>query len=261
MCAKKNIVPASLVLLYAAFVVTSQPLRRVAIHSPTVIRELPHDTRSFTQGLVYHNHLLYESTGAPGAEHSTLQKIDSRSGEVLERIEVEGIFAEGLALVDTTLIQLSWKSGTALGYHYATFAPLRSWSYRGQGWGLAAGPTDLFMSNGTAQITLRDPYSFAPLSHIEVTLNGTPLKHLNELEYAAGMVLANIWYRDSIAVIDPHSGVVDALIDCSELSRQARRRYPRSDVLNGIAYDPHTGHLYITGKYWPVLFEIAVTLP
>ncbi len=218
-----------------------------------ILKDYPHDTSSFTQGLVRSGACLYESTGERG--YSKLRKVRLADGKVLRERSLERrYFGEGLALAQGRLIQLTWTSGVAFIWDPETFEPLGQFSYSGEGWGLTFDGSWLIMSDGSSVLTLRDPKSFAVWRRLPVTLNGRPVENLNELEYVEGQIYANVWQSTQIVRIDPSSGHVTAVIDASSLPYTPR--VPGNDVLNGIAYDPQKGTFLLTGKLWPRLFEV-----
>jgi glutamine cyclotransferase len=223
---------------------------------PAIVRTLPHDTTAFTQGLVLRDGFLFESTGKYG--RSSLRKLDTATGEVVRRVSLDRrLFGEGLAFHDESLVQLTWREGRALVYAYPDLTLRGEYRYEGEGWGLTAIEESLVMSDGSDTLTFLDE-RFAPTRRLAVTLEGRPLTRLNELEYARGMIYANVWHSDFIFAIDPASGAVRRVIDCTALAA----RIPALDeqaVLNGIAYSDSTGTFFLTGKNWPLLFE--VTLP
>lgn len=228
----------------------------VALATVEVIERRGHDPGAFTQGLVFHDGRLYESRGLYG--ESALTEIDPSTGEVLRRVDVDpDVFAEGLAHVDGRLIQLTWRAELAYVYDRETFDLLDTFSYRGEGWGLCNDGTDLWMSNGTATLTRRDPQTFEALEAVDVTLAGQPLESLNELECIDGFVWANVWLTDLIVVIDPATGQVVSRIDASGLLT-ADEEAAGADVLNGIARDDTTDEIVITGKRWPAMFAVDV---
>jgi glutamine cyclotransferase len=228
---------------------------RPAIYGYTVVATYPHDRAAFTQGLVYDNGVLYESTGQYG--QSSLRKVQLKTGRVLQRRGVSRkYFAEGLVLVGNRLIQLSWKEQTGFVYDKATFRQTRTFTYTTEGWGITFDGTSLIMSDGSANLYFLDPQTFALQDTLAVSDNGQPVTRLNELEFVNGEILANVWQTDRIARINPKTGRVIGWIDLSGLLTPTERQ--RADVLNGIAYDPKGDRLFVTGKYWPKLFEIKL---
>lgn len=220
-----------------------------------VVARHPHASDAFTQGLLWHDGALYESTGLEG--RSSLRRVDLTTGEVLERTDVpEAYFAEGLARVGDRLIQLTWQNERAFVYDLRTFEKVAEHSYEGEGWGLCFDGTHLVMSDGSDRLSLRDPRTFEVVRTVRVTKIGRPVRYLNELECVDGKVWANIWQRDEIVGIDPSTGVVTDTVDASGLlSREERRG---TDVLNGIAWLPDRGHFLLTGKLWPWAFEVEL---
>lgn len=227
-----------------------------------IIATHPHDTGAFTQGLaVLHGNLL-ESTGRNGQSALWLKEI--ASGKVLRRAPLDDRhFGEGLAVARGRILQLTWTSGVALQYDLQ-FKRTGEFSYRGQGWGLAFDGKRLLMSDGSDRITFRDPGTFAAGGQLQVRDGEAAVTMLNELEFAGGWLYANVWHSDRIAVIDPASGAVRAWLDLAAL-RERFAKPPGWDagehVLNGIAFNPANGHFYVTGKCWPVLFELNVGPP
>ncbi len=218
-----------------------------------VLSKHPHDRTAFTQGLLLHNGKLYESTGLNG--QSTLRIVDPESGEVEKSIDIEReFFAEGLTLVDDKLIQITWKKGVAFVYNVDTFERIQTYTYQGQGWGLCYDGTNIYMSDGSPNLFVRDPNTFDLLGQIPVTLAGKPLPNLNELEFVNGFVYANVWQTNNIVKIDPASGKVVSVVDAANLLSAEEKK--GADVLNGIAYDPETETFLITGKHWPTLFKV-----
>lgn len=221
-----------------------------------VVREYPHDPAAFTQGLLYHEGFLYESTGLQG--QSTLRKVELETGRVLQRFDVSGqYFAEGLALFGGRLYQLTWQSRLGFVYDLRTFQVQRLFNYRGEGWGLTHNGTSLILSDGSNRLRYFHPETFDPQQEVEVFDGQRPLTLLNELEYIDGEVWANIWQSERVARINPTTGQVLGWIDLSGLLSAEDRRRP-VDVLNGIAYDPQGKRLFVTGKLWPKLFEIEL---
>jgi glutamine cyclotransferase len=225
-----------------------------------VVNTFPHDPRAFTQGLLFHDGRLLESTGQ--YDQSTLREVDLATGAVLRKWAVPGqYFAEGLTLLDGKLYQLTWKEGKVFVYDPnadpKTFHKDGEMSYTGEGWGLTTDGHWLIMSDGTSLISFRNPATFAVDHTIQVLKGGQPQERLNELEYVRGEIYANIWRTDWVARIDPASGRVAGMIDFSYLLPAADRT-STTDVLNGIAYDPAGDRLFVTGKNWPKLFEVRL---
>jgi glutamine cyclotransferase len=229
----------------------------VPIYGYRVVAAYPHNTAAFTEGLAYVDGTLYESTGLEG--ESTLRRVDLASGKVLQSVNLDpSFFGEGIAVLGDRIYQLTWKAGVALVYDRETFEQVGTFHYEGEGWGLTTDGTRLIMSNGTNRIVFRDPDTFDEVSHIDVTLGGQPVGNLNELEIVGDELWANVWLTDVIARIDPETGEILGLIDLRGLLSAKDRRKVKVDVLNGIAYDPASGHLYVTGKWWPKLFQIEL---
>ena len=218
-----------------------------------VLRELAHERDAYTQGLVWWNDQLFESTGRHG--ESTLRRLDPRTGRVEQRIEVpDQYFGEGLAIVDRRILMLTWTSGRAFTYDRDSFELGETFQYQGEGWGLCYDGARLVMSDGSDRLTFRDPDSFEPIGEQFVRLRGQPLRNLNELECVDGAVYANVWEQDFLVRIDPVTGRVTDYIDATDLLQGGDRN--GSEVLNGIAYNPTTETFYITGKWWPKMFEV-----
>ena len=223
-----------------------------------VLQVYPHDPGAFTQGLLMHDGVLYESTGLVG--QSSLREVTLSTGAVVRQLNVPSpYFAEGLALVGEELIQLTWQNQVAFRYDRATFASQGQFTYTTEGWGLCYDGTRLVMSDGTSLLYFRDPTTFAIQSSVTVRLNGAPLDRLNELECVDGFVYANVWTTDSIVKIDPATGRVVAHINAAGLLTTTERSH--TDVLNGITVDPANGDFLITGKFWPKLFRVKFVAP
>lgn len=224
---------------------------------PEVLSVIERDGSSYTQGLLLHEGSLYESAGRTG--ESRLMEVDPATGEVLREVWLnEQVFAEGLALVEDRLIQLTWTSQIAYFWDLESFQPLGIYLYEGQGWGLCYDGEFLWMSNGSEYLQKRHPNSFRLLEEIPVLLEGQPINNLNELECVGESIYANVYKTDYILEIDPSSGVVNALVDASGLlTEEEWAALDRSaEVLNGIAYDAENDLFYITGKYWTKLFTV-----
>ncbi len=220
-----------------------------------VTERRPHDPESFTQGLVFDNGRLFESRGLRG--RSALTEIHPDNGQVLRQVNLhEDFFAEGLAVVDDRLIQLTWTSGIAFIYDLSSFDSIGEFTYEGEGWGLCYDGSDLWMSNGTDVLVRRDAQTFEALDQVNITLNGRGVNRLNELECVGGLIWANVWRTNTIVVIDPSTGEVVSSIDASGLLAPAEALF--ADALNGIAYDERRDSMVITGKEWPAMFEIEL---
>lgn len=220
-----------------------------------VVRTLPHDPKAFTQGLLFYDGKLYESTGLRG--RSSVRRVDPESGMVERKVDLPAeLFGEGLARVGGLLIQLTWQEGRALVWNLTTMRKEKEFSYQGEGWGLCFNGRHLVMSDGSDTLALRNPETFAKQAEVVVRRAGKPVRNLNELECVDDVVYANVWQDNHIAAIDLRTGEVRAWIDAAGLLPPDEER--GVDVLNGIAYLPNTGHLLVTGKLWPKLFEVEI---
>ena len=224
------------------------------VYGYEVVNVYPHDPGAFTQGLVYHEGMLFEGTGRYG--ESDIREVELETGNVIRKREIaDQYFGEGIALWDEELIQLTWRSHVGFVYDRETFARQREFSYPTEGWGLTHDGERLIMSDGSSALFFLNPETLERTGRVQVEDDGEPIDQLNELEHIDGKVYANVWQTDRIAIIDPDSGRVTAWIDLPGLLDPADRT-PRTDVLNGIAYDAENDRLFVTGKYWPKLFEI-----
>lgn len=221
-----------------------------------IVRRYPHDPRAFTQGLLWHDGRLYESLGQPG--ESEVRRVRLETGAVEARSPIPtNQFGEGLALAGRQLISLTWQDGIAYRWDVRTLRQRGTASYPGEGWGLVAQGRRLILSDGSATLRFIDPASFRELGRLSVTAGDRPISQLNELEMVEGELWANIWRTDYIARIDPASGRVTGFVDLRPLAEEIGSGDPDA-VLNGIAYDPATRRLFVTGKRWPTLFEIRL---
>jgi glutaminyl-peptide cyclotransferase len=254
----KPAIATALLAVLACAPATVAQRKPAPVQSYKVVATFPHDTSSFTQGLVFADGQLYESTGLEG--ESTLRRVDIATGKTLQRIDVpKQYFAEGLALVGDELLQLTWKHQVGFVYDRATFKQKRTFAYKDEGWGIAYdGASRLVMSNGSDTLTFLDPKTFAAAKALRVQDAGRPVGNLNELEWVEGEIWANVWMTDRIARISPNTGEVNAWIDLSTLF-PPQQRMPPADVMNGIAYDKATRRIFITGKKWPRLYQITVS--
>ena len=221
-----------------------------------VIRRLPHDTTAYTQGLLYVDGQLYESTGQLG--RSDVRRVDLETGQVQASTRLaNNRFGEGLALLGERLFQLTWQTHVGYVYEASTLALVDSFAYTGEGWGLATDGTSLIMSDGTANLRFLDPETFETTKEVTVQDQGSALTSINELEYVQGVLYANIYQSDRMVRIDPNTGEVLAWYNLAGLLPSGERSRT-TDVLNGIAYHEGTGNLLVTGKFWPALFEIRL---
>ncbi len=221
-----------------------------------VVNSWPHDTGAFTQGLLFHDGSLYESTGLNG--RSSLRRVVLETGEVVQRVDVDPqYFAEGLALFKDKLYQLTWRSGSGFIYDLRTFKRVGQFAFYNEGWGLTSDSTYLYLSDGTNVLRVLDPVTLKPVRTIPVFDGETTVPELNELEWIRGEIWANVWQTDRIVRIDPSNGRVKGYVDLTGLLAPQDRR-PGIDVLNGIAWDARTDRIWVTGKLWPRLFEIRL---
>ncbi|WQE36399.1 glutaminyl-peptide cyclotransferase [Brevundimonas bullata] len=241
----------------AASSASPAPDTRPPVYGYEVVRTFPHDPTAFTQGLVIRDGVLLESTGrAP----SSVRRVRLEDGVVLQKHELAPeYFGEGLTEFDGRLITLTWNNGVGFVWNGADLKPIARFSYAGEGWGLTHDGARLILSDGSAALRFLDPVTFAETGRVAVTLNGRPVRQLNELEWIDGEVWANVWQTNYILRIDPASGHVVGIIDLSGLLPAGTIKDPNDDVLNGIAWDAATRRLFVTGKNWPSLFEIRLT--
>lgn len=227
----------------------------VPVSSARIVASYPHDPGAFTEGLFWRGGRFYESTGMPGA--SSIREVEPATGRVLRRVDLPApLFGEGIAPVGREIVSLTWRGGVGFRWSLAGFRKLGSWRYPGEGWALTSDGRNLVMSDGTPELRLLDPKTLRERRRITVTADGVPVANLNELEYVDHEILANIWMSDRIARIDPASGKVVGWIDVAALRAKAGVSN-RDAVANGIAWDRTRRRLFVTGKYWPRLFEIA----
>lgn len=230
--------------------------RQIPVYTYEVVESYPHDTHAYTQGLVFHDGVFYESTGQYG--ESSLRKVEIKKGKVKKKIDVPGqYFAEGMTILGGKIYQLTWQQNKGFIYDLKDFKLEGEFHYDGEGWGLTTDGQSLILSDGTNQIRFLDPKDFRVVKTLNVLDGQEPLTELNELEYIHGEIYANIWKTDRIVRIDPRTGHINAWIDLAGL-RPQETMTNGENVLNGIAYDPQGDHLYVTGKRWPKVFEIRL---
>ena len=239
---------------------TAVPPQTPINYSYTIVNSYPHDVGAFTQGLIWHDGIMYESTGQRG--ESDVRRVLLESGEVMEEVPIDDqYFGEGITIFDDKLYQLTWQAGTGFVYDADSLELLDSFTYPTEGWGMTHDGEQLIMSDGTNTIYFWDVETLEENGRLQVHDGDTPIARLNELEYIDGEIYANIWQTNLIARIDSETGAVVGWIDLRGLlsaEEMAGLSNPGNAVLNGIAYDAENGRLFVTGKLWPTLFEIEL---
>lgn len=228
----------------------------IPVYTYKIVNTYPHDRSAFTEGLVFKDGVLYEGTGLHG--YSTLRRVKLETGEILQIRELPPqFFGEGVTIYGNKIIQLTWQSHTGFVYDKYSFKLLKEFNYPNEGWGITHNGKHLIMSDGTETLHFLDPETFEEVSQIEVSANDIPITRINELEYIQGEIYANIWHTERIARIDPLTGQVIGWIDLKGIL-SPKDDSKAVDVLNGIAYDAKNDRLFVTGKFWPKLFEIEL---
>lgn len=244
-----------LTILAMSFLILSCGNAKVKEYKLDVVAEYPHDTGSYTQGLFFQDGQMYESTGQYGL--SSFMKVDLETGTALERMDFnDEYFVEGSVMFEGNLYILTWTNRKAFVYDAETLEYKAAWKYPREGWGITHDGRNLIASDGSANLYFMDG-NFAQQKKLKVTLEDRPVRFLNELEYIDGKIWANVYTTDSIVIINPKTGKVEGLVDCTGLLPRALHE-PSTDVLNGIAYDEKTGKIYLTGKNWPRLYEVRL---
>ena len=229
---------------------------QVPVYGYEVVNTFPHDPTAFTQGIIFHDGALIESTGLEG--RSTLRRVELQTGKVLQKVDVPPFFfAEGMTLFNGKIYQLTWKGEKGFIYDPQTFKKTGEFTYTGEGWGLTHDADSLILSDGSNQIRFIDPNTYKVKRTISVLDRGRPLEEINELEYVRGEIFANIWHDDRIVRIDPQTGRINGWVDMTSLLKPGDVTNEEA-VLNGIAYDEQGDRLFVTGKLWPKLFEIKL---
>ncbi|MEO5930815.1 MAG: glutaminyl-peptide cyclotransferase [Candidatus Kapaibacterium sp.] len=232
------------------------PIDTTPVYTVEVVKEYPHDTAAFTEGLVYDDGYMLESTGMPGT--SSLRETELASGRIVRKFDMpREYFGEGLAYFGDRLYQLTWQNQIGFVYDRKSFKQLDTFSFYGEGWGLTHDENNLIMSDGTSTLRILEPGTLKVKGTLVVFNGNQQVGKLNELEYIDGEIYANIWQTERIARIDPVSGNVKAWIDLTGILKPAERT-GHEDVLNGIAYDPKGKRLFVTGKYWAKIYEIRL---
>lgn len=240
----------------------SAPEKFVPTIEYTITSTLPHDTNSFTEGLLFYNNQLFESTGSPEnipATKSVFGSVDPKTGVIQAKAELDKkqYFGEGIVFFNNKVYQLTYKNQLGFIYDATTFKPLGRFSFSNEeGWGLTTDGTSLIMSDGTNVLTYLDPATLKPTKTLNVRNAGYAEDYLNELEYINGYIYANVWTKNYVVKIDPATGDIAGILDLSMLMDKAKSKYRESNVVNGIAYDAATDKIYVTGKLWPEIFEI-----
>ena len=223
-----------------------------------IINEYPHDINAYTQGLEFYNGELYESTGQRGK--SSLRKVNYKTGDILQKIDLDPKhFGEGLTILNDKLYQLTWESRVGFVYNPTDFSKTKTFNYKksNQGWGICNDGNTLYKSDGTEKIWTLNPDTLEEDDYIQIYNNSSRIKSVNELEWIDGKIYANIYQRNGIAIINPTNGAVEAVVNCNSLRKKVTQ-HAKLDVLNGIAYNPDTNTIFVTGKNWDKLFEIKL---
>jgi glutaminyl-peptide cyclotransferase len=246
-------------LAYSANAASAQD--SIPVYGYQVVHTYPHDTKAYTEGFFYLDGYFYEATGTVG--ESTVRKVDVKTGKVLQQLDLPPPdYGEGIVAWKNRLIELTWQSQHGFIYDLKTFKKLGEFDYPGEGWALTADSHHIYMSDGTPTIRILDPNTLKQTGKIDVTAHGKPVANLNELEWVKGQIYANVWLTNAIARIDPATGKVVGVINLTGLAPQPGDTVdPANDVLNGIAYDAAHDRLFVTGKRWPMIYEIKLTAP
>lgn len=240
----------------------SQSAETFKVMNYVLAGKTPHDLTSFTEGLFFHNRQLFEGTGSPAElpqTRSIAGPVDLKTGKIDVKIELDRskFFGEGVVILKDKFYQLTYKNQLAFIYNARDFKNIGSFKYTSaEGWGLTTNGTELIMSDGTDKITFIDPTSFKKTKELNVKANGNPVYYINELEYVNGYIFANIWMTTQIAKINASTGNVVGVMDLAALQNEARSQNPQCAEMNGIAYHPESGQLWITGKLWPYIYQI-----
>ena len=228
------------------------------VYSYEIVNTFPHDKKAFTQGLEFHNDTLYETTGKKG--RSSLRKIDYKSGEILQQVNLENtFFGEGLTILNDKIYHLTWQSGTGFVYNLSDLKKVDSFKYGSskEGWGLCNDGKKLFKSDGTEKIWFLNPETLVEEGYIQTVTNKSVFNKANELEYVDGKIYANVWQKESMMIINATSGAIEGVINFGGLKDKVTK-HDQLDVLNGVAYHPGRKTFFVTGKNWDKLFEVTL---
>jgi glutamine cyclotransferase len=233
----------------------------------SVMKIIPHDTTAFTEGLLFHDGQLYESTGTdndmPESRRSEFGTVDTITGKLKPKVEIDRkkYFGEGIAFLNGKIYQLTYKTKVGFIYDATSFRKLGEFTFPSrEGWGMTTNSANLIMSDGSSNITYLDPNTFQVVKTLTVSDNNGPVSNVNELELIHGYLYANQWQTDYILKIDTSSGKVVGRLDLGSIATEARNKFSGAEVLNGIAYNPASGLIYVTGKLWPNIYELKVAL-
>jgi glutaminyl-peptide cyclotransferase len=252
---KKNYAQA--LLLAALPPMAACAMAAIPTYDYKVVRSYPHDAQAFTEGLLYRDGFLYESTGLNGK--SSIRKVNLETGKVLQSKDIPPqYFGEGLTVWGDTLVGLTWQTQTGFVFDLKTFELRNQFAYPGEGWGLTHNGKELIMSDGSATLRFLDPNTFLEVRRVKVTADGIAVDQINELEVVDGEVYANLWHTNTIARINPANGKIVGWIDLGKLYPDAGKGRNNENVLNGIAYDAEKKRLFVTGKLWPKIYEIKL---
>ena len=275
---KRTVIKKILPLVFAGMVLfacdpekpsnTEKPLEEVRVKTTpaifySLVKKHPHDTTAFTEGLLFHEGKLFESTGAPeylAQARSAFGIVDLEKGKLDIKAELDKkiYFGEGIVFFKDKIYQLTYQNQTGFIYDAKTFRKAGQFNYRNkEGWGMTTDGKNLIMSDGTFNLTYLDPISLTLVKTLPVTENGYALDHINELEYINGFIYANVWMSTTIVKINPENGEVIGKLDLSDLYSESKQVYPKSLEMNGIAYDSISDKILVTGKFWPYLYEIS----
>lgn len=244
-------------VIVAAAVAPVEAHGAVPEYSAAIVRTYPHDPNAFTEGLLYLNGFLYESTGLNG--QSSIRQVTLETGGIVRQHDIDPkYFGEGIVNWKDRLIELTWKSAIGFVYDLGTFNPISDFRYAGEGWALTRDGSHVYMSDGTSDLRILEPNTLAESGRIHVTCEGRPIRNINELEWVKGEIYANIWQTNVIVRINPATGEVSGLIDVTNLHTLAGANRA-VDVPNGIAYDAAGDRLFVTGKLWPTLYQITLS--